>query len=117
MDLGLLEFRVATAEQEKITLDQRIQAHKAELKQPPTRPRDKPSTLHDPGQDLVTCKEGLDTGGGTVFPVSVFRASQARERERFSPDSGGKMKKKTSSDFLSTHSPHSFIIKSMKISL
>merc|ERR1711913_268490 len=33
MDLGLLEFRVATAEQEKITLDQRIQAHKAELKQ------------------------------------------------------------------------------------
>merc|ERR1712087_832439 len=33
VDLGLLEFRVATAEQEKITLDQRIQAHKAELKQ------------------------------------------------------------------------------------
>merc|ERR1711990_262174 len=33
MDLGLLEFRVATAEQEEITLDQRIQAHKAELKQ------------------------------------------------------------------------------------
>merc|ERR1711962_589442 len=33
MDLGLLGFRVATAEQEKITLDQRIQAHKAELKQ------------------------------------------------------------------------------------
>merc|ERR1711962_900971 len=33
MDLGLLEFRVATAEQEKITLAQRIQAHKAELKQ------------------------------------------------------------------------------------
>merc|ERR1712189_118959 len=32
-DLGLLAFRVATAEQEKITLGQRIQAHKAELKQ------------------------------------------------------------------------------------
>ena len=37
MDLGLLEFRVATAEQEKITLDQRIQAHKAELKQQQVR--------------------------------------------------------------------------------
>merc|ERR1719423_459565 len=106
MDLGLLEFRVATAEQEKITLDQRIQAHKAELKQqqafiakleaekaeianivnktrdeltaakkPPTLSRDKPSTLHDPGPDLVTCKEGLETGGGTIFSSELSLVS------------------------------------------
>merc|ERR1711872_784746 len=42
---------------------------------------------------------------------SFLRASQARERERFSPDSGGKMKKKTSSDFLSSLSRVSLLFR------
>merc|ERR1712198_368292 len=78
----------------------------------PTLSRDKPLTLHDPGQDLVTCKEGLETGGGTIiFPLklSVSRGPsracgvpQSRRKNTFN-----KKNKKTSSDFLFFHSsPH-----------
>merc|ERR1712042_318236 len=79
------------------------------FRKPPTLSRDKPLTLHDPGQDLVTCKEGLETGGGTIiFPLklSVSRGPsracevpQSRRKNTFN-----KKNKKTSSDFLfSTH--------------
>merc|ERR1719244_2433633 len=52
MDLGLLEFRVATAEQEKITLDQRIQAHKAELANIVNKTRDELTAAKDTAHTL-----------------------------------------------------------------
>jgi len=56
-------------------------------------------TLPEHGLDLVTLKEEFEPGGGTIFSVAVG-----------SLDSRGRIfkndNKKTSSDFLSTHSSH-----------
>merc|ERR1712180_223604 len=50
-------------------------------RKPPILSRDKPSTLHEPGPDLVTCKEEFETGGGTIF-FCHSRASTPRLWQR-----------------------------------
>merc|ERR1719347_1015776 len=57
------------------TLSTRLAMSRPPPKKPPTLSRDKPSTLHDPGPDLATCKEGLETGGGTIFSSELSLVS------------------------------------------
>merc|ERR1712168_237206 len=65
---------IAKLEAEKAEIANIVNKTRDELtaaKEPPTLSRDKPSTLHEPGPDLVTCKEEFETGGGTIFSVIV----------------------------------------------
>merc|ERR1712168_1580691 len=134
MDLGLLEFRVATAEQEKITLDQRIQAHKAELKQQQAfiakleaekaeianivnKTRDELTAAKETAHTLQ--RQAIDSSRSWPRPRHVRRNLKPVEELFFlwrsslvaspalrsSPDAGEyENNTKTSSDFLSTHS-------------
>merc|ERR1712168_1461492 len=74
MDLGLLEFRVATAEQEKITLDQSIQAHKAELTNIVNKTRDELTAAKETAHTLQ--RQAIDSSRS--WPSSTLSKGERR---------------------------------------